>query len=59
MDFTAVSARRRLITALILALAIASALSFRLSHPELHTDELLYMSRVLESMTQGSPCSWP
>jgi 4-amino-4-deoxy-L-arabinose transferase-like glycosyltransferase len=29
-------------------------LSVRLSHPELHTDELTYMSRVLESMAQGS-----
>ena len=45
---------RRLVTATLLALMVASVLSFRLSHPELHTDELLYMSRVLESMAQGS-----
>lgn len=46
--------RCRLVTALVLALAVASVLSVRLSHPELHTDELTYMSRVLESMAQGS-----
>ena len=41
-------------TAILLALAVVSILSVRLSHPELHTDELIYMSRVLESMTQGT-----
>ena len=48
------TSRRRLITAILLALAVVSILSVRLSHPELHTDELIYMSRVLESMTQGT-----
>lgn len=48
------ASRRRLITACILALVIASVLSVRLSNPELHIDELTYMSRVLESMAQGS-----
>lgn len=48
------SGRRRLFTALVLALVVVSVLSVRLSHPELHTDELLYMSRVLESMAQGT-----
>jgi 4-amino-4-deoxy-L-arabinose transferase-like glycosyltransferase len=46
--------RRRLITAFLLTLVVVSVLSVRLSNPELHTDELLYMSRVLESMAQGS-----
>lgn len=46
--------RRRLFTALALALVAVSVLSIRLSNPELHTDELTYMSRVLESMTQGT-----
>lgn len=48
------SGRRRLLTALALALVVVSVLSVRLSNPELHTDELTYMSRVLESMAQGS-----
>ncbi|HTG33242.1 MAG TPA: glycosyltransferase family 39 protein [Thermoanaerobaculia bacterium] len=46
--------RRRLITACVLALVIVSALAVRLSNPELQIDELTYMSRVLESMAQGS-----
>lgn len=45
---------RRLATALALAVGIAAALSVRLSHPELHTDEITYMSSVLESMIQGT-----
>ena len=46
--------RRRWITAMALALVVAAVLGVRLSHPELHTDELTYMSRVLESMAQDS-----
>jgi 4-amino-4-deoxy-L-arabinose transferase-like glycosyltransferase len=46
--------RRRLITACVLALVIVSALAVRLANPELHIDEITYMSRVLESMAQGS-----
>jgi 4-amino-4-deoxy-L-arabinose transferase-like glycosyltransferase len=46
--------RRRRITACVLALAIASVLAVRLSNPELHIDEITYMSRVLESMAQDS-----
>jgi 4-amino-4-deoxy-L-arabinose transferase-like glycosyltransferase len=37
-----------------LALVVASVLLVRLSNPELHLDEITYMSRVLESMAQGS-----
>ncbi|HET9210507.1 MAG TPA: glycosyltransferase family 39 protein [Thermoanaerobaculia bacterium] len=46
--------RRRLVTGTALALGVAAALSVRLAHPELHEDEITYMSRVLESMAQGS-----
>lgn len=44
--------RRRLATALLLAVLGIGALSFRLAHPPLHTDEITYMSGVLESMIQ-------
>jgi 4-amino-4-deoxy-L-arabinose transferase-like glycosyltransferase len=44
--------RRRLATSIVLAIGIALALSVRLGHPELHTDEITYMSSVLESMVQ-------
>lgn len=46
--------RRRLATALILAVLGVAALSVRLAHPPLHTDEITYMSAVLESMVQGT-----
>jgi len=46
--------RRRIASALALALAVTLALSVRLSRPELHTDEITYMSSSLESMLQGS-----
>lgn len=45
---------RRLVVSIALAVVIVSALSVRLSNPELHTDEITYMSSVLESMVQGS-----
>jgi hypothetical protein len=45
---------RRLATSIALAMGIASALSVRLSHPEMHTDEITYMSCVVESMAQGT-----
>ena len=48
------ASRRRWITAAVLGLVIASLLSFRLSGPELDVDEITYMSRVLESMSQGT-----
>ncbi|MES1242224.1 MAG: glycosyltransferase family 39 protein [Acidobacteriota bacterium] len=44
--------RRRIATAVVLAVGIALALSVRLDHPGLHTDEITYMSCVLESMVQ-------
>jgi 4-amino-4-deoxy-L-arabinose transferase-like glycosyltransferase len=44
----------RWITVLLLAAGIGAALSFRLSKPELHIDEMTYMSRVLESMAQDA-----
>ncbi|MFL6289901.1 MAG: ArnT family glycosyltransferase [Thermoanaerobaculia bacterium] len=46
--------RRRLATAVLLAIVAVAALSIRLSHPPLHTDEITYMSGVLESMVQGT-----
>ncbi|HWM89350.1 MAG TPA: glycosyltransferase family 39 protein [Thermoanaerobaculia bacterium] len=46
--------RRRLLTSVLLAIGLTAALSARLSHPELHTDEITYMSSVLESMVQGT-----
>ncbi len=46
--------RRRLATALALALVVALTLSVRLSQPRLHTDEITYMSSALESMLHGS-----
>src|SRR5688572_24810165 len=46
--------RRRLATAILLAVLGVAALSVRLSHPPLHTDEITYMSGVLESMAQGT-----
>jgi 4-amino-4-deoxy-L-arabinose transferase-like glycosyltransferase len=46
--------RRRLATSIVLAIGIALALSVRLGHPELHTDEITYMSNVLESRIQGT-----
>jgi 4-amino-4-deoxy-L-arabinose transferase-like glycosyltransferase len=45
---------RRLVTSIVLAIAIALVLSFRLSHPMLHTDEITYMSGNLEAMVQGT-----
>lgn len=45
--------RRRLATAIVLAVGIALSLAVRLGHPDLHTDEITYMSSVLESMGQG------
>lgn len=45
---------RRLVTSIVLAAVIALLLSFRLSHPMLHTDEITYMSGNLEAMTQGA-----
>lgn len=44
--------RRRLLIGVLLAIAIVGALSIRLGHPPLHTDEITYMSSVLESMIQ-------
>ncbi|HEX5716830.1 MAG TPA: glycosyltransferase family 39 protein, partial [Thermoanaerobaculia bacterium] len=46
--------RRRLATAILLAALAVAALSVRLAHPPLHTDEITYMSCVLESMAQGT-----
>ncbi|HWN43180.1 MAG TPA: glycosyltransferase family 39 protein [Thermoanaerobaculia bacterium] len=46
--------RRRLATAAVLAFLGVAALSVRLAHPPLHTDEITYMSGVLESMAQGT-----
>lgn len=46
--------RRRIATSAVLALVIALLLSFRLSHPMLHTDEITYMSGNLEAMNQGA-----
>lgn len=45
---------RRAATAIALFAGIALALSVRLDHPGLHTDEITYMSSVLESMVQGT-----
>jgi 4-amino-4-deoxy-L-arabinose transferase-like glycosyltransferase len=44
--------RRRLATAILLAVVSIAALSVRLAHPPLHTDEITYMSGILESMVQ-------
>ncbi|HVG06394.1 MAG TPA: glycosyltransferase family 39 protein [Thermoanaerobaculia bacterium] len=44
--------RRRLATAILLAALGIGALSIRVGHPYLHTDEITYMSAVLESMAQ-------
>ncbi|MEA2561020.1 MAG: hypothetical protein QOH06_2524 [Acidobacteriota bacterium] len=44
--------RRRLATAILLAVLGIAALSVRLAYPPLHTDEITYMSGVLESMAQ-------
>lgn len=41
---------RRLATALVLFATIVLALSARLAHPPLHTDEITYMSSALDSM---------
>jgi len=49
-----VISRRRLATSIALAVVAASVLSVRLSHPQLHVDEITYMSSVLESMSQDS-----
>jgi 4-amino-4-deoxy-L-arabinose transferase-like glycosyltransferase len=46
--------RRRLATSIVLFAGIALALSVRLDHPGLHTDEITYMGSVLESMVQGT-----
>lgn len=46
--------RRRVITAILLAVLGIGALSVRLARPVLHTDEITYMSAVLESMVQGT-----
>jgi 4-amino-4-deoxy-L-arabinose transferase-like glycosyltransferase len=43
---------RRVATAIALFAGISLALSVRLDHPGLHTDEITYMSSVLESMVQ-------
>ena len=43
---------RRVATAIALFVGISLALSVRLDHPGLHTDEITYMSSVLESMVQ-------
>jgi 4-amino-4-deoxy-L-arabinose transferase-like glycosyltransferase len=45
---------RRLATAIALFAGISLALSIRLGHPGLHTDEITYMSCVLESMVQDT-----
>ncbi len=45
--------RRRLAVSLALAAAALVPLSTRLGQPQLHTDELTYMSVVLESIVQG------
>ena len=46
--------RRRLATSIALAVGIAAVLSVRLSRTALATDEITYMSTVVESMVQGS-----
>lgn len=46
--------RRRLAVCILLAAVIASSLAVRLGHPPLHTDEITYMSSVLESKIQGT-----
>jgi 4-amino-4-deoxy-L-arabinose transferase-like glycosyltransferase len=46
--------RRRAATAIVLFVGIAVALAVRLGHPGLHTDEITYMSSVLESMVQDT-----
>ena len=46
--------KRRFLTSIVLALLVIAGLSVRLSHPELHTDEITYMSTALESMVQGT-----
>lgn len=45
---------RHLLVCVALAVVILGVLSFRLGHPPLHTDEITYMSSVLESMIQGT-----
>lgn len=45
---------RRAATAILLFAGISLALSVRLDRPGLHTDEITYMSSVLESMVQGT-----
>lgn len=46
--------RRRLVISVLLAVLVIAGLSVRLGHPELHTDEITYMSTALESMAQGT-----
>lgn len=46
--------RRRVAVCILLAAVIASSLAVRLGHPPLHTDEITYMSSVLESKIQGT-----
>jgi len=46
--------RRRLALALAVAVVAAAVLLVRLAHPELHADEVTYMSSAVESMAQGS-----
>jgi 4-amino-4-deoxy-L-arabinose transferase-like glycosyltransferase len=49
-----VISRRRILTAVLLAALAIATLSVRLARPVLHTDEITYMSAVLESMAQGT-----
>lgn len=49
-----VISRRRLATAIALALVAASVLSVRLPHPPLHVDEVTYMRSTLDAMFQDS-----
>jgi 4-amino-4-deoxy-L-arabinose transferase-like glycosyltransferase len=45
--------KTRVAVALILGSVVVATLSFRLAAPPLHTDEITYMNKVLESLLQG------
>lgn len=44
---------RRFLPPLLLFLFVSVVFSFRLSHPELHADEITYLNAVFESQLQG------
>ncbi|HXT52688.1 MAG TPA: glycosyltransferase family 39 protein [Thermoanaerobaculia bacterium] len=45
--------RRRLLTSLAIAAGVLALLGARLARPVLHTDEVTYVSKVLDSLVQG------